>query len=65
MKDCVLFFLKVMLVIWWIILGIIITAVPFCTKNTYIALLSLFMLTVWIALSCTAVYWINKDDIGK
>lgn len=65
MKDCVLFFFKIMLVIWWIILGIIIIVVAFCAKNIYIALLSLFILTVWISLSGTAVYWSNKDYIRK
>lgn len=65
MKDCVLFFFKIMLVFWWIILGIIIAVVPFFTKNGYMALLSLFMLSVWISLSGTAIYWSNKDYIRK
>lgn len=64
MKDCVLFFFKIMLVLWWIILGIILSVVPFFTKNGYIALLSLFMMTVWVSLSWTAIYWSN-EDIGK
>lgn len=64
MKDCVLFFFKVMLVLWWIIFGIILTIIPFYAKSGYMALLSLFMLSVWISLSGTAIYWSNKD-IGK
>ena len=51
MKDRVLGFLKIMLVLWWLILGITITAVPFCTENGYTVLLALFMLSVWVSLS--------------
>jgi hypothetical protein len=65
MKDCILFFFKVMLVLWWLILGIIITVVPFYVKNGYMAFLSLFMMTVWVSLSGTAIYWSNKGYIGK
>lgn len=65
MKDCVLFFFKIMLVMWWIILGITIVVITFCTKNSYIALLLLFMLTVWVSLSVTAIYWSNEDYRGK
>jgi hypothetical protein len=54
-----------MLVIWWIILGIIITVVPFFVENGYMALFSLFMLSVWVSLSGTAIYWSNKEYIGK
>ena len=61
MKDCVLFFFKLMAVLWWIILGITITIVAFNAKNSHTAILSLFMMTVWVSLSGTAIYWINKD----
>lgn len=65
MKDCVLVFFKIMLVMWWIVLGIIIFVIPFYTKNSAITLLFLFVLTVWISLSGTAIYWSNKDYIRK
>lgn len=65
MKDCVLFFFKIMLVLWWIILGIVITATTFHAKTDYMALLLLLMLTVWVSLSGTAVYLSNKDYRGK
>ena len=65
MKDCVLFFFKIMLIIWWLILGIIVSAGAFFVENGYMALFFLFLLSVWVSLSGTAIYWSNKDYIGK
>lgn len=65
MKDCVLVFFKIMLVLWWLILGITITVVAFSAKHGYMAALSLFVMTVWVSLSGTAIYWSNKDYTGK
>ena len=65
MKDCVLFFFKAMAVTWWIVLGIIIVVIPFYVRTSYMAFLGLFVMSVWISLSFTAVYWSNKDYMGK
>lgn len=65
MKDCVLFFFKIMWILWWIILGIVITCAVFLAKDGYNALLALFIMTIWVSLSGTAIYWSNKDYIGK
>jgi hypothetical protein len=54
-----------MLVLWWIVLGIILIIIPFFAKNAYMALLSLFMMSVWVSLSSTVIYWRNKDYIRK
>jgi hypothetical protein len=60
MKDCVLVFFKIMLVMWWLILGSIITVATFSAPNWYMALIGLFILSVWVSLSAAAVYWKNK-----
>lgn len=59
-RDCILFFLKIMLVIWWLVLGITITVVTSHATNGYMALIGLFLMSIWVAISGTAVYWINK-----
>lgn len=64
-RDCSLFFLKIMLIIWWIVLGIIITAATFIAKTWYMALIGLFIMSVWVSLSGTAVYWHNKHYEDK
>ena len=61
-RDCSLFFLKIMLIMWWIILGIIIIPVTFLATNGYMALIGLFIMSIWVSISCTAVYWSNKYD---
>ena len=64
-RDCILFFSKIMLTIWWIILGITITAATFLATNWYMALIGLFIMSVWFSLSGTAVYWSNKHHEDK
>jgi hypothetical protein len=54
-----------MLIIWWIVLGIIITTVTFLAKTWYMALIGLFIMTIWVSLSVTAVYWSNKHYEDK
>ena len=61
-RDCSLFFIKIMLIIWWIVLGVIITAATFLATNGYMALIGLFIMSIWVSISCTAVYWCNKCD---
>lgn len=58
--DCILFFSKIMLIIWWIILGITITVATFLAPNLYMVLIGLFLMSIWVSLSGTAVYWSNK-----
>ena len=64
-RDCGLFFLKIMLIMWWIILGIIIIPVTFLATNGYMALIGLFIMSIWVSISFTAVYWSNKHYEDK
>lgn len=59
-RDCILFFLKIMLIIWWLILGIILTVVTFHATKWYMALIGLFIISIWVALSGTAVHLVNN-----
>lgn len=59
-KECILFFLKIMLIIWWLIVGVTIAVVTCSATNWYMALIGLFITSIWVSLSGTAVYWINK-----
>lgn len=64
-RDCGLFFLKIMLIIWWFVLGFIIIAATFLAKNWYMALIGLFIMSIWVSLSGTAVYCSNKHYEDK
>lgn len=59
-KYYILFFLKIMLIIWWFIVGIIITAVTFNATNWYMALIGLFLMSIWVSIVSTAICWSNK-----
>lgn len=59
-RDCILCFLKIMLIVWWLVLGITITAVTVHATNWYMALIGLFIISIWVALSGTAVYLVNN-----
>ena len=64
-RDCSLFFIKIMLIIWWIVLGIIITIATSHATNWYMALIGLFLMSIWVSLSGTSVYLCNKHYEDK
>lgn len=51
---------KIMGIIWWIILGITITTVPFHTNSAYIAFSGIVALSIWVSVSGAYVWWTNK-----
>lgn len=59
-RNCILVFLKIMFILWWLILGVTITVVTSNATNWYMALIGLFLISIWVSLSGTAIYWINK-----
>ena len=64
MKIVCVFF-KILAFFWWVVLGSIITAVGMNARNWFVALGCLVALSIWVALSCTAVHLNNEKWIEK
>lgn len=65
MKRFIGVFFKVLLGVWWLILGITLTVLTFSCNKAIFVLLCLVGSSVWVALLITFVWYIEEKDTVK